>query len=1048
MRSLHLPTSRGLRSAVLAVAVSLVAAGAARAATPRPASIRVDNEWRLAGAGVSQPAGIAYTPNRGVFFVLGARPDGGGAPGTIAMLSSMIEPTGAVSVDVGLLNPINVAFDASHDRLLLFDDTVNQLLSIPASPDGGLDAAAMTRLATPRLGPIRAAGMAVDPATGTVYLLDRLTRRIARFTPDSLGTDTLSADRRGEASWIALRDIASANLRGLAFDPAERHFLVLDPEEPLIYEIDLRGDLVDAYDVEGAGFLDPQAMVLAPSADATDDHSIQSLYLADTGGSGPSRGRVLELSLSQQEQVSVATAAIAATLVRTIDTSIWTSPSPDPSGIAYDRTTGRLFIVDGEVEEVDLWENVNFYEMTLTGTFVRGSNLTGFSIEPVGIAVNSRNRHVFVSDDDQRRVFDITPGPDGRVGTSDDTRISFSTSSIGSGDPEGLAYDSLGNRLFIADGVNAEIYEVSPGPDGLFNGVGDVVRHFDTARHGASDPEAVEFNPDKGTLYVMGSGEEVLLELTTTGELVGEIDLSGFNLDLDHAAGLAYAPSSNNANARSIYISDRGVDNDSDSDENDGRVFEIGLGAVTPPVPPPGGGGTGNVLEYRVAVGSDDAEESAGGSVSLSSSDLELVEDGNAQRVGLRFTSVMIPRGTSIAHAWIQFKVDEATSTAASLLIQGQAADNAATFTSAANNVSSRPRTAASATWVPAAWSGSGTAGPAQQTPDLRTIVQEIVNRPGWVSGNALALILTGSGKRVAEAYEGDRTGAPLLHIELGTVPPTVPTNLAPTVDAGPNQSITFPAEAVLDATVLDDGLPAPPALTYLWERGSGPGVVTFVNRNAVDTRASFDAPGNYVLRLTASDGVLSARDSLQIEVRDSSAVVTFEKRVATGNDDAEEKASGSMSLDSSDLELVDDGGIQRVGMRWTGVTIPRGATIVRAWIQFKVDEVGSAATSLTLRAHAVDNAAAFASTARNLSLRPLTTASVAWAPPAWPTTGQAGTAQRTTDLTAIVQEVVNRTGWNSGNALAVIVTGTGKRTARAFEGEAAAAAQLHIEYR
>ena len=33
----------------------------------------------------------------------------------------------------------------------------------------------------------------------------------------------------------------------------------------------------------------------------------------------------------------------------------------------------------------------------------------------------------------------------------------------------------------------------------------------------------------------------------------------------------------------------------------------------------------------------------------------------------------------------------------------------------------------------------------AEKTPDLKTIVQEIVNRAGWVSGNAMVFILDGS---------------------------------------------------------------------------------------------------------------------------------------------------------------------------------------------------------------------------------------------------------------------------------------------------------------
>jgi hypothetical protein len=53
-----------------------------------------------------------------------------------------------------------------------------------------------------------------------------------------------------------------------------------------------------------------------------------------------------------------------------------------------------------------------------------------------------------------------------------------------------------------------------------------------------------------------------------------------------------------------------------------------------------------------------------------------------------------------------------------------------------------------------------------QRTPNLAAVIQEIVNQPGWARGNPLALIITGTGKRVAEAYEGGATKAPRLYIE------------------------------------------------------------------------------------------------------------------------------------------------------------------------------------------------------------------------------------------------------------------------------------------
>ena len=63
-------------------------------------------------------------------------------------------------------------------------------------------------------------------------------------------------------------------------------------------------------------------------------------------------------------------------------------------------------------------------------------------------------------------------------------------------------------------------------------------------------------------------------------------------------------------------------------------------------------------------------------------------------------------------------------------------------------------------------WNTEGAAGPAQRMSNLATLIQTIANQGTWNSGQALAVIITGTGKRVAEAYDGDTGGAPLLHIE------------------------------------------------------------------------------------------------------------------------------------------------------------------------------------------------------------------------------------------------------------------------------------------
>ena len=97
-------------------------------------------------------------------------------------------------------------------------------------------------------------------------------------------------------------------------------------------------------------------------------------------------------------------------------------------------------------------------------------------------------------------------------------------------------------------------------------------------------------------------------------------------------------------------------------------------------------------------------------------------------------------------------------------------------------------------------------------------------------------------------------------------------TNQAPVVDAGPDQTITLPSSANLNGTVTDDGLPNPPGtVTTTWSEVSGPGAVTFGDASSVDTTASFSAAGSYVLKLQASDSVLSSSDTATVTVNPAS---------------------------------------------------------------------------------------------------------------------------------------------------------------------------------
>jgi hypothetical protein len=237
--------------------------------------------------------------------------------------------------------------------------------------------------------------------------------------------------------------------------------------------------------------------------------------------------------------------------------------------------------------------------------------------------------------------------------------------------------------------------------------------------------------------------------------------------------------------------------------------------------------------------------------------------------------------------------------------------------------------------------------------------------------------------------------------------------NRSPLVEAGENQLIILPGSTSLNGTVLDDGLPDPPgAVTTLWSQVSGTGTVTFGDASVADTTASFSEAGSYVLRLTAGDGELAASDEVTILVfEEGGQVISLEVRVAASLDDAEEKANGSMSIDSAVLELVRDGHDQTVGIRFNGVYIPQGTTVVNAYIQFQTDEPNLEETLLMIEGEDAASTSTFTSTKHDISSRPRTVAAVSWSPVPWTTVGQAGVDQRTPNIAAIIQEIVEKPG-------------------------------------
>ncbi|MCL7420197.1 MAG: Ig-like domain-containing protein [Methylobacter sp.] len=921
-------------------------------------------------------------------------------------------------------------------------------------------------------------------------------------------------------------------------------------------------------------------------------------------------------------------ADITGSLIRTIDTSAFNPPSPDPSGIAYLSDIDRLLICDGEVNEMNIYAGANLFEMTRTGVLQGTSNTLSYSEEPVGCAFNTDNGHLLISSDDDKAVYDINPGPDGQLFTSDDTRTSFSTRTLcDSSDPEGIAYGE--GTLFIIDGVNAEVYKVTPGPDGLFNGSGETCTHFDTSSLGVTDPEGGEYDPDNpGHLYIVGKPKEELAYLTTSGTLVRTIGIGAAN-PVKPAGLAAVSKNITGDNTTHVYVADRGIDNDPDPNENDGKVYQFSIPTGTQPgnqaptvaagpdqfisasadalldgtvaddgLPNPPGqvtttwskvSGPGTVTFGNASAVDTTASFSSPGVyvLRLTASDSQLSGSDdvqiNVQSQPSPFAAIYVSTVSSGTVNGIAFgdedilAYDTANGTWSlyfdgsdvglgasgvevdafhimpdgsillSFAADGLAIPNVGTVddsdivrfipTSLGTN------TAGSFEWY---FDGSDVELTASDedvdaigfAPDGRLLISTTGNPTvtgvsgandedmlaftptslGEATSGTWALYFDGSDVELSQSSSEDVNGVAIddngdIYLTtLGTFSVTGANGGGADIfqcspsSTGSNTACNYafvwngigsglPSGAVVNGIDLtrtasggggggsDDTTAPTVSLTAPTNGATVLGTVTVsanasdnvgvvgvqfrldgVNLGAEDTSSPYSiawdttavANGSHSLTAVARDaaGNIRTSDAVTVTVDNSTGgggggSGSLDIRVSASTDDAEEIIStGKMDLKSSDLEMIlDSDGDQTVGMRFNAITIPQGATITSAFIQFTVDEAESGATTLQIAGQSIDNAPTFTTGTGNISSRPKTGTSVSWSPAAWPTKNVAGPDQRTPNIAAVIQEIVNRAGWSSGNSLAVIITGNGERVAEAFDGVPSAAPLLHVEY-
>jgi hypothetical protein len=237
------------------------------------------------------------------------------------------------------------------------------------------------------------------------------------------------------------------------------------------------------------------------------------------------------------------------------------------------------------------------------------------------------------------------------------------------------------------------------------------------------------------------------------------------------------------------------------------------VASLPSPTPTTGNPDTGNQVTVQVNSSADDSNED-NGKYDPTNKVLWIgsASSATASYTGLRFNNITIPQGAVITSAKLMLYSPSTQWISIGLQINADASDNSAPF-SDASLPSKRPLTAAvvkhqsNAPWSANTW---------YTFDEMRTVVQEVVSRPGWKSGNSISIIMKGTiaawGRKFMVSQDGNPAFGPKLVITFGGPAGGQAAAVAPT--STPVPTLVAQAQSPSDSTAqqpapVDAGQPA-----------------------------------------------------------------------------------------------------------------------------------------------------------------------------------------------------------------------------------------------
>jgi hypothetical protein len=217
---------------------------------------------------------------------------------------------------------------------------------------------------------------------------------------------------------------------------------------------------------------------------------------------------------------------------------------PHAAGLAYSPMANIFLMLANDSSVQPGGESDNLTMISPFGDLV-GSDVLPAIASPVNMAFDGKANRLLLFSTACQELMAIEADQDGYV---DPAAMShFEAQQFGVQNPQGMAVDPVSGALFILSEANSRIMRIMPDAQGSFDGAAALaegrISQIDLSRLSLGALRGLAFNPTNGHLYVLNPVRLNLYEVSETGQLVADRDMSTLDLGFRDPQGIVFAPS-------------------------------------------------------------------------------------------------------------------------------------------------------------------------------------------------------------------------------------------------------------------------------------------------------------------------------------------------------------------------------------------------------------------------------------------------------------------------------------------------------------------------